>query len=154
MSETIYVVASGEYSDYRVLAVFATKEQAERATALSGGDWPTDYRVESLRFFPEGTDAAMLTVYSGSVEMWDNGKAEPPKFSSHTAAEFDQWQAPEANGRVKVRQVRAPVHQNKGGRFECYGTNESAVRKTVSDKRAEHIALGPHRVAEKNVGGA
>lgn len=42
MEKKIYVVTSGEYSDYRIDAVFTTKEKAEEYVQNNG----SDYRIE------------------------------------------------------------------------------------------------------------
>lgn len=154
--KTIYAVSKGGYSDYRVLAMFETKAMAERASKLKGEDtYSDDYFVEEFTLWSASDPSPeVTTVFFGSVELYDDGTASQPHWHSTTSPEFDHWQVAAPRGRVKVRQVRAPMHQNKGGRFECFGSSNRAVRKTVSDVRAEHIALGPHRVPEKNVGGA
>lgn len=149
----LWAVASGEYSDYRVHAVFETKAQADAAALLNVPDSYNDYRVEEIQFYPKGTKAKMVTVYSLQVNLWDDGRwnrgnsnssAEPSGALnpiSRVQPEFNSWHA-DAGPRPKTRFVRAPCHNGKGGRFEVYGTNRSAVLKTVKDRVAEHTAVG------------
>ena len=47
----MYVVTDGSYSDYHIIAVFATREEARRLTAIDGGrieTWPLSEKAESL----------------------------------------------------------------------------------------------------------
>jgi hypothetical protein len=49
--DKIWVVEEGEYSDYRVVGVFSTKENAELVADKFGGDvaeWPIDPWVDHI----------------------------------------------------------------------------------------------------------
>ena len=49
--QTIWVVEEGSYSDYRVVGVFSTKENAERVADLVGGsvaEWPIDPHIDEI----------------------------------------------------------------------------------------------------------
>lgn len=49
---TIYLITSGEYSDYSINAVFTTKELAEQYRTFFGGDieeWEADRMADDLR---------------------------------------------------------------------------------------------------------
>jgi hypothetical protein len=49
--ESVWVVETGEYSDYRVLGIFSTEENAQKIADLVDGDvseWPIDPWLEQL----------------------------------------------------------------------------------------------------------
>ena len=51
MMTTVWVIETGEYSDYRVEGVFSTKERAEAVNAKVGGEvseWPLDPAFNEL----------------------------------------------------------------------------------------------------------
>jgi hypothetical protein len=75
-----------------------------------------------------------VTVLSRSVELWDNGTVEDGR--EHTRDEWDYEAAPP----VKWRWVRAPFHDNKGGRLDVEGADHKRVRKVFSEQRARLLA--------------
>lgn len=56
--KTIYVVTSGVYSDYRILAVFANEIAAQ--TFIKGRERPKDCRIEK---YPLNTEVCLNTYY-------------------------------------------------------------------------------------------
>ena len=47
----VYIVTDGSYSDYRIIAVFATREEAKRLTAIDGGNietWRLSEKADDL----------------------------------------------------------------------------------------------------------
>jgi hypothetical protein len=67
MSGEMWMVSSGEYSDYGVRAVFTTKEKAEEFCRHHNGDdkaalrYGDEYRVESVEVDPELENMKTLT---------------------------------------------------------------------------------------------
>lgn len=61
MSEplTIYGICSGAYSDWQVVALCETREQAEEAVSEMGAD----YDIEEFDYFPEGTGPGVHRVF-------------------------------------------------------------------------------------------
>ena len=52
----VYIVTSGEYSDYSIEAVFSQKADAEAFLLLNIGDWRDSTEVEEWELDPELTD--------------------------------------------------------------------------------------------------
>lgn len=134
----LWVISTGEYSDYRVLAAFANKELAEDAARMRAPDgWRDEYRVETLPYFED--KPKLVTLHLHNVEVWDDGTTSDPVIRERTEVEFDMlyghYKRP-----VGWRWVRAPIHQGKGGRLEVYGTSRQRVAKVFSDTRARLLA--------------
>jgi hypothetical protein len=52
VSQKIWVIEQGDYSDYRVVGVYSTRENAELALTMTGGDiseWKMDPGIEEAR---------------------------------------------------------------------------------------------------------
>lgn len=116
--ETVWVLAAGEYSDYRVMCACPSKEEAE------------------------------------TTNLWDNGKESETKTSMRTVWPFADYAGiPSA---VSWRWVRAPVHNNAGGRLTVEGIDHERVRKVFSERRAEIIGdeTNQMRKVGERVGGA
>lgn len=64
---TSYVVTTGEYSSYSIRGVYSTREKADYAARLYGGD-VEEYEIDALPDHPEG----MVNIY---VFMEKDGKA-------------------------------------------------------------------------------
>jgi len=73
MEKKIYIVTSGEYSDYGIEAVFSTKEAAEKYATISnstGGSFGYDYIVETYGVDVISTEAptkVFARVFSNGV---------------------------------------------------------------------------------------
>lgn len=135
---SVWALSKGEYSDYSVVAIFATKRQAEAAQREAKNqpvEFGDDYRVESFPFFAEDASPPMVvTRYERHVDIMDDGSTGKERNSSHREWEFDQLYR--CGRRPSVRFVRAPVHHDKGGRLEVRGTDEQAVAQAFSDNLA------------------
>ena len=55
MTKKVFLVADGEYSDYRVYAVFSDKGQANEFARLGGFDWIEEYPLD-IEFKDPGYD--------------------------------------------------------------------------------------------------
>ena len=72
---TLYVLTSGEYSDYHIEGIYSTREQAERYKRLFPRD---DYYAADIEEWE--TDKPPVTCVDGNVEVWaidmyEGGKA-------------------------------------------------------------------------------
>ncbi len=133
----IWVLSTGSYSDYSVVAAFPTKALAEAAmnanATLDEELWSGNtYRVESLPLFIEPPQ--IVTTYSLSAEISDNGTVRLSPERTRREWEFDQLY--QSGPRPFVRFVRAPVHKDKGGRLDVHGTDQRAVEQAFSDNVA------------------
>lgn len=63
--QTVYAVASGEYSDYRIHALFEVEADAEAHAAKrnEGGSAYESASVEEFSFYPAGEQPERLTVF-------------------------------------------------------------------------------------------
>jgi len=140
----IWVVSSGSYSDYSVLAAFASKSLAEKAAKMRTDEFNyRDYRVESLQSFDR--DPAVITTFKITTTIWDNGESghscagesEVRRYlkSERTEPEFDMLYR--RAQRPDVRFVRAPVYKNKGGRLDVRCEDEQACWQAFSDSFAQ-----------------
>lgn len=133
----VWVVASGSYSDYRVLCACESKADADLLAARirTTGNWRRDdARVESLPLVRD-PNVQRVEILSLQVNIWDDGTTTEDRLNVRVEWPFDALFDDAVP--VQWRWVRAPIHHNKGGRLEVSGTDHERVRKTFSDRRAE-----------------
>lgn len=133
--ETIWLVSSGSYSDYRVLCACRTEAEAEAVAVKVRGHvegWDRDADVEARQIV--GSDVELVEVLKHRTTLWDNGKESDTDERTYSRWPFDIYEDTPA---VAWRWVRAPIHNGKGGRLEVWGTDHERVRRVYSDKRAE-----------------
>lgn len=138
----IWVVESGSYSDYRIHAAFPDKATAKAAAAL--GD---QYHVASL---PELTmaDLSLVIVLRMDINIWDDGTESQERANVRTEVPFDMLY-PEDEKPAHWRWVRAPIHENKGGRLEVSGTDHERVRKLYTELRGRLHAEDAFRMKKE-----
>ena len=152
----IWAVTRGSYSDYRVQALFATKEQAQHHLAVargtSGDIWNRPEDIEEFDFYDEGEEPVLVTEYSRMAEVWDDGRVTQEREGVRTEWDYDPlFGRPTA--RPSVRFVRAPIHKDKGGRLEIRGTDKQAVDQAFSDNLAQlKVAAGQTGKADLPIG--
>ena len=138
MSDRVWVVSSGSYSDYRVHCAAPSKKAAQGiVVALNGDDKErSKYFVERV---PVIEKAERITVYGIEAIITDDGTVR-----EESVRDRDEWNVdPLYQQRLRpvtVRWVRAPIYNGQAGRLEVYGTDRGLVLKTFSDMRAELIA--------------
>ena len=100
MNDKVYVVTSGEYSDYRIDCIFRTKEEAD--TWVSNRWEPSRYEINEWKFDavnPEGLSgfSVFLHMGDGSVESgWENDYHEgPANVSVRWEKKSYSWSKPE-----------------------------------------------------------
>ena len=137
MSDRVWLVSSGSYSDYRVHCAAPSKKAAQGIVdALNGDDEWIKYFVERV---PVVDKAEKVTIYGVEAIVTDDGTVR-----EESVRDRDEWNVdplyPQRLRPVTVRWVRAPIYNGQAGRLEVYGLDEERVRKTYSDMRAELIA--------------
>ena len=142
--QRLWAVTRGSYSDYRVLALFGTEEQANEAASMAG-----DYDVESFMLCPAGAEFTTdsVTTFSASQEFRDDGEVRDLRISVDTEPWFDRWRY--CGPRPTVRFVRAPAHKDLGGRLEIQCTDREALMKAATDMKSQLLA---HRDLTGKVG--
>jgi len=135
--KTVWAVEQGEYSDYRVLGVFSTRENAERVATLMSCDWyeatvkewPIDPGIDEMN---AGYKQWTVTMdYDGTVE-WCG---EDPSPYDATLAELTVWR------RSKY------VNDVIGGNI--WAKDAKHAIKIVNEKRLQWIADGTLKSAEE-----
>lgn len=137
MSDRVWLVSSGSYSDYRVLCAAPSKKAAQDIVdALNATDEWAEYFVEQV---PVIEHAERVTVYGLEAIITDAGTVR-----EESVRDRDEWNVnplyPERLRPVTVRWVRAPIYNGRAGRLEVYGTDQERVRKTFSDMKAQLLA--------------
>ena len=110
--DKVYAVSEGAYSDYRIVAVFDNKEEAEkfRVNHLGGGnyayveDWPLNTKMEDafcwqVRVNKEGT----VTYSSRELR---SGDERPGKYRGRDGLEFQGYGKTEEHGRRQAEDLR------------------------------------------------
>lgn len=152
MSEYVWVISSGSYSDYRVLCVVeGTKADAERLLVKIRGEqdiW-TSSEASVERLPVVSADIEPVEVLDMRVNVWDDGTTTDERSNVRREWSFDLLYE---CGAVSWRWVRAPVHNGKGGRLEVMGTDHEAVRRVFSDRRARLLAEDAFRLRHEAKG--
>lgn len=152
--ETITVISSGQYSDYRVLGAVSSKEAAdkivERANSHSvdRDGYPTEWRVETIKLIPD--DVEPVSILRMWVDIQDDGTTKDLPVQQDDVWEFDHY---EDLHRVVWQWHRFPrTHEHKGGRLSVYGTEHERVRRVFSDRRAQLLAEDAFRMKPRDGG--
>lgn len=140
------MLTGGSYSDYQVYAVFPTRGSAEEALAnyqaTESDGWGGPDMVEAIPFYGPGDKPRQVVTHDWQINVWDDGTTSSPHAHDSPGpwkdqrTEWDFHQLYPAGPRPSVRWVRAPIHNNKGGRLEVRGTDERAVAQAFSDNLA------------------
>lgn len=125
MTQRIYIVTSGEYSDYRIEAAYTTYEEALEAAEQVTQPDKKDYWIES----------AKIEVFEGNKRMWD--VEEEIEKQAHTLYEITCEITPQG-ARTFTREERIFTAQRaairkRAGRFIVTGTDLTEVKKVLSD---------------------
>lgn len=138
MSRTkVWALTTGSYSDYSIKALFTKKRLAKAAMLVNKADseaWSYgDENVETFYLYDEVPEPSTTWYYQANL--WDDGTVTEERLTSTTALPWNHWWG-EGTERPHVRYVRAPIHQNRGGRLEVRGSDEQAVKQAFSDNKA------------------
>ena len=134
--ESVWVVSSGSYSDYRVHCAAPSKKAAQGIfDVLNGDDEWTKYFLEEVPVFEK---AERITVYGFEAVIADDGTVR-----EESVCNRDEWNVnplyPERLRPVTVRWVRAPIY-HQAGRLEVYGTDLELVRETFFNAKSQLVA--------------
>lgn len=125
MTQRIYIVTSGEYSDYRIEAAYTTYEEALKAAEQVTQPDKEGYRLESTK----------IEVFEGNKRMWD--AEEEIEKQAHTLYEIRCEIRPQG-ARTFVQEERVFVPERASvrkfnDRFIVTGTDLTEVKKVLSD---------------------
>jgi hypothetical protein len=124
----IYMVASGEYSDYRVLGLYSTMEKAEYAHKLYNADSEID-EIE-LDYLPPHPPGELLW----NVLVLDNGDVlYISRLSLDEAVSLQVYSS-------RVRHWAGLV--NPGRLFRLWAHDKAHAIKIATEKRREMLAMG------------
>ena len=137
MSDRVWLVSSGSYSDYRVHCAAPSKKAAQGiVAALNATDKWSEYFLEEV---PVIEKAERITVYGIEAIITDAGTVR-----EESVRDREEWNVdplyPYRLCPVTIRWVRAPIYNGKAGRLEVYGTDRELVRETFSDMKAQLVA--------------
>ena len=136
MSDRVWVVSSGSYSDYRVHCAAPSKKAAQAIVVALNGDETCNYFIEQV---PVIDKAEKVTIYGVEAIVTDDGTVR-----EESVRDRDEWNIdplyPQRLRPVTVRWVRAPIYHGRAGRLEVYGTDRERVGKTFSDMKAQLVA--------------
>jgi hypothetical protein len=133
-AETVWVLSSGEYSDYRVHCVVRGGEaEAEMLAARANADGShyDSYCAEELPIV--SSDVSKVEVLTLVTVVSNDGIAEDAGPRVRVEWPFD---ALYGTPTLRWRWVRAPMYNDKAGRLEVWGIDHERVRKVFSDRRA------------------
>lgn len=152
----VYAVVSGAYSDYRVLCVCPTKDVASLLASRIRRDedsWYRDVGVEEMVFVDDGNIPQVRTLRL-SENVWDSTPIQGTSTSDYQEHVSTDWPFDSYTDtpRVAWQWVRAPIHQNAGGRLYVWGTDHEAVRRVFSDRRAQLLAEDAFRLKKEAKG--
>jgi hypothetical protein len=140
----IYAVSSGDYSDYRVNALFSSKKLAEefievmQKDNLYGGDY---YGIEEYELDPPTVDLIKRGYSVWSVLMLQDGTVERTHKTDN-----DKYDVSNAGFCRIWERTKAPAFKGKGIpdalNMKVWAKTEQAAIKIVNEKRAQMIAMG------------
>lgn len=122
---TVWVVEEGSYSDYRVVGVFSTKENAEKVASLIGGsvgEWPLDPHMDEINQgrFP----FRVMMEKSGDIVM----------------VEQESWYSFPINTEIRLEMGYKNIPRRIAG--IVFATDETHAIKIINEHRARFIAEG------------
>jgi hypothetical protein len=134
--QTLWAVTSGEYSDYRVIAMFEREEDARAALEAGlAGDYCPD--VTQLPYFPAGVKPRRVTVHRAAATAYRKGKLADVAVRTYSEVEWVFGQNP-APQRPRVRESRWANGSAIGVVVEC--ANAELAEKALRDRLARLYA--------------
>lgn len=136
MTKTVWAIEEGEYSDYHVVGVFSSRENAEIVQAKAGGEiveWPLNPAVDAIR---QG-------LRQWQVVMLRNGTVE----KAWQLESFSSYRLNEPEGQDAIwRRTQAPAFKGKGIpdaiNVTVWGKSEQQAVKRANEIRTQLIAMG------------
>lgn len=141
MTQRIYIVTSGEYSDYRIEAAYTTYEEALKAAEQVTQPDERGFWLESTK----------IEVFEGNKRMWD--VEEEIEKQAHTLYEITCEITPQG-ARTSTREERifSPERANVrkfNNRFVVTGTDLTEVKKVLSDTLTAEYQNRVQKLVEK-----
>lgn len=143
MPKTIYAVSSGEYSDYRITALFSTRDLAQAyIDAVKRPDGYSDFNdIEEYELDPDTADLMrrgfsvwnVLMLHDGTVERV--GRSDNSLYDVQDAPSHYIWPRSTAPGYKGTGAV-------DGLQSKVWAKTEKAAVKIVNEKRLQMIASG------------
>lgn len=131
LKQTVWMVSTGSYSDYSVVAVCSTRERAEAMREFCNGNEPVEYVLdEEFRFFGSGR---LLW------QVWMHRDGESPdayRCDSTTGADDGNWR------KDKARWVSPGSEPESLHGFYVWAKDEQHAIKIANERRAQLIAEG------------
>lgn len=139
MGKTIFAVSSGSYSDYRINALFSTKELAQQfKDAVKEYDYN---EIEEYELDPPTADLLARGYSVWRVLMLKDGTVERVDRSDN-----DLYAVQDAPAHAIWRRSEAPAYKGKGVpdglQSSVWAKNEKAAVKSANEKRLQMIANG------------
>jgi|SRR6185503_5465278 len=129
----VWVIEKGEYSDYSVVGVFSTEENARRVAELTGGsvaEWPLDPNIAEIN---QGLQVYLVHMLKdGSVEQCKRLELNSYALTTIGVTMWRRSQAPAFRGQDKPDLMQATV----------WAKDEEHAIKITNEHRAEWIASG------------
>lgn len=133
MTQRIYIVTSGEYSDYRIEAAYTTYEEALDAAKRAAQPDSDGYRLSHLS----------IEVYEGDTRIWDAEEdIKKDTYTLYTVTCDLSGQSPVRYGREEIvfTPQRATLERDAWG-IRVTGTDLTEVKKVLSDTiTADYLA--------------
>ena len=142
MAKTVYAVTAGSYSDYRIVALFSTKERAEEfIAAMTKPDGYNELNgIEEFELDPQTADMIRRGYSVWYVQMLIDGNTERCERTN-----TDLYNVGEVGHRIWDR-ANAPAYKGRGIpnilMSHVWAKSEAAALKIVNEKRLEMIASG------------
>jgi hypothetical protein len=136
--EKVYAVSSGSYSDYKVNAIFSTKELAEEFKSLVPNPEYND--IEEYDLDPLTTDLIKRGYSVWTIHMLIDGAVESAEKAGTGLYSVTH------TGHYLWRRTRAPAYKGKGIpdilQSDVWAKTQQAAIKIVNEHRTQLIANG------------
>lgn len=137
MSKSVWIIEDGEYSDYRVVGIYSTRENAERVAAKMNEGRSRDLATVAERRLDPGIEALNEGLMSFRVLMLRDGTVE----SVEPRGEAWSWGDLEDEAYVWSRS-KTPSGRPDVLYATVWAKGEKHAVKIVNEKRAQVIASG------------
>jgi hypothetical protein len=141
----IYAVSEGSYSDYRVSAIFSTKEKAQEFIDTMKKQSDSEYDdyndIEEYQLDPPVADLLGRGYSVYSVLMLRNGNVERVERTDNGSYDIS------SAGQSHIwERTKAPAYRGKNVEdvlhMEVWAKDDKAAVKIVNEKRVQMIAMG------------
>lgn len=141
LMKTVWVVEQGEYSDYRVVGVFTSKENAEKVRAMFSEDDTTEYGKATVAEWNLDPSIEQLNAGLRQFELWidrEGNAYHPPELVEPFDVDLrDDFKAIDTWNK-DTQKFDAPRHL----RCEVWAKDEEHAIKIANERRTQLIATG------------